>query len=336
MIKDQLNDGIMTKNIGLIGIGRMGRYHGRVLSRLGRLVAVCDVNPPENASIEYNAPIYTDYHEMIKKHPEIEGIAIATPTEHHTSIAENLLKYKQLKALLIEKPISHSIESAENFKKLVKETDIKVSVGHIEVYNPVVQRMFQLLKENDIVGKIRSVLFQRRGAVSDGRLDSIGDVYQDIGIHDFDIASRFLPKGEYSLVASSISHNEIINSATVILSSKNINCTFLLSREFAGKTRKIEIEGSKATMVVDLLDQFIEIRQLGIAKGDTKSISVPFGSGERIKVYGEPLLEEISNFLDTLDGKEPLVDIESGIRALSLVKAVRKASYEETILKISL
>ncbi|OLS27537.1 MAG: Inositol 2-dehydrogenase/D-chiro-inositol 3-dehydrogenase [Candidatus Heimdallarchaeota archaeon LC_3] len=326
----------MVKNIAVIGIGRMGRYHCRILSRLGRLTAVCDVIPPESAGKEYNIPIYTDYHEMMKKHPEIKGIIIATPTEHHTSVAEDLLSYDQLKAILIEKPIAHSIEAAEKLKEKVKKTEIKVSVGHIEVYNPVVQRMFHLLKTNDIVGEIRSVLFQRRGAVSDGRLDSIGDVFQDIGIHDFDIASRFLKSGNFSVIASALTHQDIINSATVVFTGNNINCTFLLSREFAGKTRKIEIEGTKATMVVDLLDQFIEIRQLGIAKGDTKSISIPFGSGERIKVYGEPLFEEITNFLDTINQKEPLVDIDAGIRAFSLVEVVRKASYEKKIVQFNL
>lgn len=326
----------MVRNIAVIGIGRMGRYHCRILSRLERLTAVCDVIAPENVGKEYNVPIFTDYHEMMKEHPEIEGIIIATPTEHHALVAEDLLSYSNLKAILIEKPIAHSIEAAEKLKEKVKNTKIKVSVGHIEIYNPVVQRMFNLIKENDIVGEIRSVLFQRRGAVSDGRLDSIGDVFQDIGIHDFDIASRILKSGKFSVIASSLTHHDIINSATVVFTGKNINCTFLLSREFAGKTRKIEIEGSKATMVVDLLDQFIEIRQLGIAKGDTKSISIPFGSGERIKVYGEPLFEEITSFLDTIKNKVPLVDIDAGIRAFALVEAVREASYEKKIVHFNL
>ena len=326
----------MPKNTAVIGIGRMGRYHVRVLSRLGRLVAVCDVISPEAVGKDYNVPVYSDYHEMLKKHPEIEGVIIATPTEHHADIAEELIAYKQLKAILIEKPIAHNIAAAEKLKELVSKTKIKVSVGHIEVYNPVVQRMFQLLKEEPILGDIRSVLFQRRGAVSDGRLESIGDVFQDIGIHDFDIASRFLSKEPFSVIATSLTHNNVINSATVVFTGENINCTFLLSREFAGKTRRIEIEGSKATMIVDLLDQFIEIRQLGIAKGDTKSISVPFGSGERIKVYGEPLFEEISNFIETMDDKKPLVDIDAGIKALTLVEAVRKASKNRSIVNVDL
>lgn len=324
----------MTQNVAVIGVGRMGKYHCRVLSRLGRLKAISDLVESEIGN-QYQVPFYTDYKEMLKKHPEIEGVIIATPTFTHTKIAKDLLGFKQIKSILIEKPVAETIEQAKQLEEELKKTNINVSVGHIEVYNPVVQRMLKLLREDHIIGKIRTVLFQRRGAVSDGRLESIGDVYQDIGIHDFDIASRFLPQGTYSVVASSIHHEQtgIINSSSVLFYNQNISCTFLFSREYAGKIRKIEIEGEKATMTVDLLDQFIEIKELKVASGDTKSITIPFGSGERIKVYGEPLLEEIWNFIDTIEGKPPLVDIQSGIKAISFVEVVRKAEESKKILQ---
>ena len=312
----------MTSKVAVIGVGRMGRYHCRVLSRLGRLGAICDAYQPQKAFEEYKVPFFNDYHDMLKKLPEIQGVIIATPTETHVAVTKELLKYPNLKAILVEKPIATSIEEAQELRQVVANSHIKIYVGHIEDYNPVIQRMIEMIKSNAI-GEPRTIVFQRRAAISDGRLESIGDVFQDIGIHDFDIASRLLPKGEYHLLASAITYQNIINAATVVLYGKNTACTFIFSREFAGKVRKIEIEGSIATMIVDLLDQFIEIRQLGVLKGDTQSITVPYGSGEHIKLYGDPLLEENWNFLDTIEGKNPLVDINAGIRALEMVEKAR-------------
>ena len=319
---------INNKKIAVIGTGRMGKIHIRVLSRLGVLCAISDVNEAEAKKISQefnNVPYFKDYNEMIKK-IKPNGVIIATPTFLHFTIAKDILNNYELEGLLIEKPVSSTLaegmELQEYIEKSGKKT--KVTVGHIEVFNPVVTRMLQIF-ENGAIGELRTLIFQRRGAVSDGRLESIGDVFGDIGIHDFDIASRLL-KGSFKLTAHSLKHSNIINSSTITLYNEKSICSFHLSREYAGKKRQIEIEGTSGTMIVDLLDQYVTIRQLGIAKGDTKSITIPYGSGEIIKVYGEPLLEEIWQFIDTMDGAEPLVSIKDGLKGLKMIEAARESS----------
>ncbi|MHA2363861.1 MAG: Gfo/Idh/MocA family protein [Candidatus Hodarchaeales archaeon] len=324
--------------VAVIGVGRMGRYHVRILSRLGALAAIADLNEEigTKLSSEYSRiPFFSDYKEMIDE-VEPDGVILATPTQFHFPIAKEILQHYSLKGLLIEKPISSTIKEGEELLNIASNSNTSVSVGHIEVYNPVVSKMIELYKQGAI-GDIRSMIFQRRGAVSDGRLDSIGDVYQDIGIHDFDIASRFL-SGTFYLSAFAIHHHNLVNSSTIVLhnNQNNVNCTFLLSREFAGKIRKIELEGTKATMIANLLDQFLVIRQLGIAKGDTKSVTVPYGSGEQIKVYGEPLLEEIWQFLDTMNGVAPVVSIEDGIKSLKIVESARLSSETNKQITVTL
>lgn len=316
-----------TKKVAVIGAGRMGRYHIRVLSRLGSLAAIVDTNQNcgRQNSDENGTQFFTDYRTMLDE-VQPNGVIIATPTHHHFHILEDLLQNYSLDGILVEKPVSSTIEEGQRLLRLAQDSSTAVSVGHIEVYNPVVKRTIDMFHQGTL-GELRTLFFQRRGAVSDGRLDSIGDVYQDIGIHDFDIASRFL-NGSAKLSAFALNRgdSDIVNTSTVVLNTNNMICTFLLSREYAGKVRRVELEGTKATMVVDLLDQYIQVRQLGIAKGDTKSISVPYGSGEHIKVYGEPLLEEIWQFLDTMSGASPLVSIQDGIRGLKMVEAAREAA----------
>jgi myo-inositol 2-dehydrogenase/D-chiro-inositol 1-dehydrogenase len=182
----------------------------------------------------------------------------------------------------------------------------------------------------DLLGNLRSILFQRRGAVAEARIESIGDVYEDIGVHDFDVASRLLPKVKVRLFSTAVKINGMDNSSTIVIASEDNDffVTFLMSREHAGKVRTIEIEGTKATLHADLLSQLLELRSLEIARGekDISAIRIPFSSGEQIKVYGEPLLLEMWNFIDCIKGKAlPLVSIDDGVQALKLVNAARQS-----------
>ncbi len=321
---------INSKRIAVIGTGRMGSIHLRVLHRLGVLVGISDINKEALVGLSQklgDVPYFDDYHQMIKE-VNPDGVIIATPTSLHYSITKDIIEHHNLAGILVEKPVCEFLSDAEKLIELAKHTKTKITVGHIEVFNPVVTKMLEFFKQN-VIGEIRTVIFQRRGAVSDGRLDSIGDVFGDIGIHDFDIASRFM-HGKFELKAISLKHptNNAINASTVTLHNEKIICTFHFSREYAGKKRQIEIEGTKGTMIVDLLDQYLTIRQLGIAKGDTKSITIPYGSGETVKVYGEPILEEIWAFIDTMsiESIQPAVSIIDGYRGLQMIEYARESS----------
>lgn len=319
---------LTTKKIALIGTGRMGKIHLRILHRLGVLVGISDINDETLKQISQdfnNLPYFTDYHKMIEE-IKPDGVVIATPTSLHYKITKDILEHYSLKGILVEKPVCENLADADKLRELAKTSSTKITVGHIEVFNPVVTKMLDLFNQGAI-GDLRTLIFQRRGAVSDGRLESIGDVFGDIGIHDFDIASRFL-QGSFQLKAISLKYQSIINASTVTLHNEKVMCVFHFSREFAGKKRQIEIEGTNGTMVVDLLNQYITIRQLGIAKGDTKSISIPYGSGETIKVYGEPILEEIWAFMDTMSDatSKPLVSIDDGYRGLQMIEYARESS----------
>ena len=329
-----------SKRIAVIGTGRMGKIHLRVLYRLGVLVGISDINKEDLEKTSKNLggiPAFTDYHEMLEA-VKPDGVIIATPTSLHYPIAKDILENYSFEGILIEKPVCETLTDAKDLLELSKKSKTKITVGHVEVFNPVVTKMLELFNQG-VIGDIRTLIFQRRGAVSDGRLESIGDVFGDIGIHDFDIASRFM-HGTFQLKAISLKHqsSNTINASTITLHNKEIMCTFHLSREFAGKKRQIEIEGTKGTMIVDLLNQFLSIRQLGIAKGDTKSITIPYGSGETIKVYGEPLLEEIWAFLDTMTNSnvKPLVSIEDGYKGLQMIEYARESSKTGDTMTIQL
>lgn len=309
----------------------MGFFHARLLHRLGFLDSIVEPNPETAKKVanQFNVPLYATVEDLVKERRP-NGAIVAVPTSIHAKVALEVVSHiPTVKCLLIEKPVATSVNDAIELKKKLIGKDLKVIVGHVEVFNPVISRIMEILKSK-VIGKPRSVLFQRRGAVAEARLESIGDVYEDIGVHDFDVAMRLFPRGNLLLFSSTLTLNDVGNSSIIVLTSqeKEYIITFLMSREFAGKVRSIEIEGTKATLCANLLTQILELRSLEIARGekDTSAIRIPFSNGEQVKVYGEPLLSEMWNMVDCIRGvAEPLVTIDDGINALKLVEAARKS-----------
>lgn len=320
-----------TPRITVIGTGRMGYLHTRLLTRLGNLDSIVDINPQRAKKIghQFKIPWYTSIQDLVKARSP-NGVILAVPTHLHSEVARDVVEHiPDLLAMLIEKPISSSIDDALQLKKFLDSTPVKVIVGHIEVFNPVITRIQEILSQS-VLGSMRSILFQRRGTVAEARIESIGDVYEDIGVHDFDVASRLLPRGKMQLFSAAVQLDGVANSSTIVLSheSEHLFVTFLLSREHAGKVRTIDIEGTKATLSANLLTQVIELRSLEIARGEIESsaIRIPFSNGEQVKVYGEPLLLEMWNLIDCIrKDTSPLVSLDDGINALKFVEAARES-----------
>jgi UDP-N-acetylglucosamine 3-dehydrogenase len=329
--------------ISVIGTGKMGYYHARLLSRLGYLDSVVDLDPKiaESVGKQFGKPWFTSIDAMVgTQNPN--GAIIAVPTETHPLVTSKIItSIPEIKALLIEKPIAPSVKQALTLRSKLTKYDTKVIVGHIEVFNPVVTRIAEILNKKNLIGDPRSVIFQRRGAVAEKKIESIGDVYEDIGVHDFDIALRLFIKGDMKLYSTAVKLNGVANSSIIIISSeeREFNTTFLMSREYAGKLRTIDIEGTQATLCANLLTQMLEMRSLEIARGDkdVSAISIPFSNGEQIKVYGEPLLQEIWNFVDCIRGRaKPLVSLEDGINVLKIVEAARKSIEKENVIHLQI
>lgn len=134
-------------NYALIGCGRIAVNHVKAVANNGlNFVAMCDIDDSkfdimlEKAGCGEFSEIerYSDYKKMLKEHPEIELIAIATESGKHASIALDCIS--EGKNLIIEKPIAMSIEDAEKIIAHAKEKGVKVSACHQNRFNVAVQK----------------------------------------------------------------------------------------------------------------------------------------------------------------------------------------------------
>jgi len=134
-------------NYALIGCGRIAVNHVKaVANNKLNFVAMCDIDDSKFDIMLEKAGCgefpkterYLDYKKMLKEHPEIELIAIATESGSHASIALDCIA--EGKNLIIEKPIAMSIEDAEEIIVRAKEKGVKVSACHQNRFNVAVQK----------------------------------------------------------------------------------------------------------------------------------------------------------------------------------------------------
>lgn len=142
----------------LIGCGRIAVNHIKaVINNNLELVALCDI-VPEHINIMLNkvqyittAEKYTDYKTMIREHPEIELIAIATESGIHAEIA--LYCMEQGINVIVEKPMAMSMKDAYIMINKSIEKKVVLSVCHQNRFNVAVQELRKAV-ETGRFGKI--------------------------------------------------------------------------------------------------------------------------------------------------------------------------------------
>jgi len=325
-----------SRRIGIVGTGNMGRIHARILADMGVLVGVADMDQScaDDVAGTYNVKAFNDFESLIEV-TKPDGVVIATPTSTHAKIAEAIAsKYDDVRGLLIEKPLASTLKDGEKVAQVVKEKNIITLVSHSEIYNPIVGRALSLI-DTGAIGKPLTIIHDRRGFVSPDRIPSLGDVFEDIGVHDFDIMAR-ISEGPATLYAQSNTSGGIHNSGTVMVKfNKGTEHFFHLSRQYAGRRRYMDVSGTKGTLVLDLFGQIIKVQHLNqapMAKSDT--INLP-EMGATIKVYGEPVREVLNDFLKCIrTGETPKVSIDDALSALEIVEAARKSSESGKVIDI--
>ncbi len=327
-----------SPKIGIIGTGNMGRIHARVLSSLRMLGGVMDVDidAAKRVAEMYGVKAFSDYHDLVEE-MALDGVIISTPTFTHSSIAEDIAKnHDSIRVILIEKPIASNLKDAERVSEILRKKGIAAIVSHSEIYNPIVGRALSLIQEGAI-GVPKNTIHDRRGFVQPSRIHSLGDVFEDLGVHDFDIMTR-ISTGPARLFAQSIVESGVINAGTIMVKFESgSHHVFHLSRQYAGRARTMDVSGSKGALTLDLFAQIIRVKDLDQEpKADDRTISLP-ERGATIKVYGEPVREVINDLIRVIEtGSEPLVGLDDGVTAMRVVEAARESARTNKAVDINI
>ena len=176
-------------NVAVIGLGNMGRHHVRNYSELPDANLIAEVMLIERANQfaeTFNCKAYTNLEGLIENET-IDAINITAPTSTHYKIARYALEKGV--HVLIEKPICDNVADAEELIALAEQKGLILMVGHIERFNPAVQKVKEMI-ESDQLGKVTSLISRRVGAFPPQIHDA--NVVIDLAVHDIDIFNYLL------------------------------------------------------------------------------------------------------------------------------------------------
>ena len=146
-------------NVAVIGCGRIAGHHCRsIVAADGmKMVAVCDLvkDKAEAYGIEFNIPYFINYNEMLKSIPEIDIVAIITPSgmhfEHGMEVMERYGKH-----LIIEKPTFMKPEELIAAYDRAEKLGLFIFPVFQNRYNLAVKRVKKAIDEGDL-GDIRII-----------------------------------------------------------------------------------------------------------------------------------------------------------------------------------
>jgi UDP-N-acetyl-2-amino-2-deoxyglucuronate dehydrogenase len=151
----------MNKNIlkiAIIGCGRIAGHHCRSVVNINhsQLVAVCDLDiaKANNYGKLFGALSYTNYHQMLLENPDINTVAIVTPSGMHFEHALDIMTtYK--KNIILEKPTLMRPSQVSALYSRADQLGLSIFAVFQNRHNLAVQRVKQGILSGEL-GAIRS------------------------------------------------------------------------------------------------------------------------------------------------------------------------------------
>jgi inositol 2-dehydrogenase len=322
-------------NVGLIGVGRLGRVYARDLSaRIAstRLVAVADMNEKlaRDVAAEFDVPkSYADPEQLIAD-PTVDAVVIVSPTHAHRDHVVAALQAK--KPTFCEKPPALSLAEATAMADAEKQSGTFFQMGFMRRFDPG----YAAAKRQVDEGRIgRPVVFKATSrdpfppSLSYADPKSSGGIFIDMGIHDFDLARWFM--GDVASVqavgavlafpelASVGDHDNVI--ATMTFADGRLGVVDLTRNGFYGYDISTDLLGTEGTIRVGYIR---ETPVLLMTKNSVAHDTVPYFMERFERAY----TIQLENFAENvLKGRPAPVTIQDGVEALRVAVAATRACH---------
>lgn len=240
----------------LVGLGRMGKNHLRVLRETPGFEVAGVVEARADAPADLGSIPFARSVAELAKVP-FEAAVIATPTATHQAMALELIAMG--KHLLVEKPIASSYEEGRAVLLAAQAKGTKLVVGHVERFNPAVRKLREIIHEGTLGTPIH-FSFTRVGGYPDTVL--IGNnVILDLAVHDIDVLRSLVGavKLEHSMCHVTWKEN-VFDTAEIFLAAANgASASVHVNWITPTKIRSIRITGTRGVCFVDYILQTCEL-----------------------------------------------------------------------------
>jgi myo-inositol 2-dehydrogenase/D-chiro-inositol 1-dehydrogenase len=329
-------------NVGLIGVGRIGRLHARNLKYQvpgTRLLAVADIFEESAREIasQLEIPVAEKDYRALLENKDIDAVVICSSTDTHAQIISEAAEAG--KHIFCEKPIALNLYKIDQAIAAVKRSGVKLQVGFNRRFDPSFKKAKELVVKGTI-GTPHLVRISSRDPEPPpiSYVKVSGGIFLDMMIHDFDMA-RFLLSQEVSelmavgscLVDPAIGEAGDIDTAIVTLKYEGGAWgTIDNSRKAVyGYDQRIEIFGSEGCIMV----------------GNPKPTEVTINSAKDtisdkplyffIERYQDAYLAEMEEFIKCIqENKEPSVGGFDGKISVQMGYAAKESLTTGSFVKV--
>ncbi|WEU39784.1 MAG: Gfo/Idh/MocA family oxidoreductase [Candidatus Odinarchaeum yellowstonii] len=301
-------------NIGVIGVGNMGRNHLRVYSELRWVdrVYYYDSDPVKLTQISGKFEDCTPCESMQELLKKVDAVSVCVPTEKHFEVVKVCLE--QGVNVLVEKPVVANLKEGEELLKIHSKSELILGVGHIERFNPIIREATKLLDNP------RYVEIKRHNPAS-ARVTT-SSVIDDLMIHDIDIVWNIFFNGRANYEIHP--YGDYNFCMVVAVFDKNI--VFLsASRLSPRKIRTIYIEGDGFSVEGNFMDQEVYVYKKPSKYSVEDDKYIQENVIEKVLINKiEPLKEELKQFVTSVKTGKPFpVTLEQALLNLKIVEVIK-------------
>ena len=319
--------------IGVFGVGHLGKFHLNNWKEIKDIELVGFYDPNDVAAQEvsekYQLPRFLDPERLMDA---CDAVDIIAPTNFHFELCEKAIK--RGKHVFVEKPLANTMDEARILVKLVKESNVKMQVGHVERFNPAFLATRDLTLNPMFIEVHRLAQFNPRGTEV--------SVILDLMIHDIDIILSLVKSEVKHISASGVAVMTDTPDMANIRIEFNNGCVANLtsSRISMKKMRKMRLFQKDGYIGIDFLNKKTEIIRLKTPQDlDAFTFDLDTPHGKRSIAILNPNVPEVNaikmeleKFRDAvLDNTPTIVSEVDGYRAMDIAHQILNKIKNATI-----
>lgn len=323
--------------VGMIGVGRWGKNHLRILTQLAdvKLVAVFDSDEKSRAYVRQSHPGVALVSTAEEVFNQADAVVIATTSSFHGPLARQAIQ-RGLHAF-VEKPLALTLKEARGVADLADKKKKILQVGHLLLYHPALS----WLKAELAAGKLGRPLYLYSQRINLGVVRRDENVVSSLATHDISVCLHLLKEFPSTVICAGQSYlqNGIEDIAFAMLKFPGgAVAHFHMSWLDPHKTRKITLVCSKKMAVFDDMapEEKLRVFDKGIEGADfltsgielpPSAISVRYGDIYVPKLSSdEPLKIELGEFVKScMRNKTPVADGRNGVEVLAVMEGLQKS-----------
>lgn len=272
-----------------IGIGVYGEKYSKKLSDIGVLSAIHDSDSEKGK--EYGEKYSVNYYDSVESliaSEDFDGAFVGTNVQSDVELVTKLLYEK--KHVFVENLMKYDSVEGDKLKEISQKKKVIFTGGFDERFNSTTKQVKNFVREKKYGDLVMLEFFSETKLPSP---TNRGIIFENV-IRDIDIANWLFDEMPLVVFARSGTLDiENKDFACIMLGYKNNKTAIISSNSFSSKNiRKLRAVCSGGDILSDLISQKINLENEEIQISSLKE---------------EPILLQIQNFIDVIEGKNDLV-----------------------------